>query len=59
MKNTCLECGFTKDCTEDEFMVHMRFHDELDGLMEELVMIQEEPQLIITISFSDGSNNNG
>lgn len=49
-KNTCLECGFTKECTHDEFMIHMRFHDEWYSLMEELGIEQEVPQFEITIT---------
>jgi hypothetical protein len=41
MENICLECGFTKYCSADEFMEHMMFHDYLEQVLEELGMVQE------------------
>ena len=51
--NTCIECGFTKECTEDEFMNHMFLHDELDAILEELGIVQEPMQFSISITPAD------
>lgn len=42
MINICAECGFGKDCTQDEFMQHIWLHDEMDAVLDELGIEQEQ-----------------
>lgn len=42
MKNLCAECGFEKECSEEEFMSHMYLHDEMDEFFESLGIEQEK-----------------
>lgn len=42
MYNLCAECGFEKECTQDEFLAHMFLHDEIDDICEELGIVQEK-----------------
>lgn len=53
MINICLDCGFEKDCSHDEFMSHMRLHDELDDILNELGIALPEPVCRITIEAPD------
>lgn len=42
MNNLCAECGFEKECSEEEFMSHMYLHDEMDAICDELGIAQEQ-----------------
>lgn len=50
MPNFCTDCGFTKICTQQEFMSHMSLHSELDDICEELGL--EQDRLRIDFSFT-------
>lgn len=39
-----------KKCSDDEFMVHMSLHDEMDEMFEELGIVQEQMQFKVTIT---------
>lgn len=42
MNHICAECGFSKTCTEDEFMEHIMLHDAMDDMFEEMGIVQEQ-----------------
>lgn len=54
MNHICGECGYSKTCSEEEFMIHMHLHDELDALLEQMGITQEEKQFKVTITTPDG-----
>lgn len=49
MRHICTDCGFTKECSDDEFMKHMIFHEYFDEVLLELGMLPPEPVVILTV----------
>lgn len=47
--NICIECGFEKTCTEEEFAQHVFSHDELDMILAEMGVVQEQRNYSFTI----------
>lgn len=50
MNHICADCGFSKTCSEDEFMEHIRFHDYLDEVLEEVGILPAEPAVLLTLN---------
>lgn len=55
MNHVCADCGFSKTCSEDEFMEHIRFHDYMDEVLEEIGILPAEPAVRFTFTSVDGT----
>ena len=50
MQHICGDCGFSKECSEEEFLEHMYLCTYLDDLMEQMGVVKEEKQFKVTIT---------
>ena len=51
MPQICLDCGFQKTTTQDDFFTtHIKLHFELDEILDALGIEQERPQFVISFA---------